>query len=225
MTLRARSNLTAARYQALLPTTPRLIILDLETTGLSPTTDFIIEIGALELVNLEAQRAFRRLAKPAKELTDNIVKLTGIQREMLSEQPPPAHAVKAFIEWIGPQEDVTLVGHNLAFDLSFLFAELHRINIPSEPPLTLPSATFCTYQFVRTAFYGRTLDLAHACKLFSLRLPSDCQRHRAVADCALTHQLLHALCHWDYFLDSSSLQTNARKPQTEAEHGERRLPW
>lgn len=225
MTLRARSSLTESKYRELLPTQPRLIVVDLETTGLSPNHDFIIEIGAVELVNLEAQRAFRHLACPPKKLPEHIAQLTGLSMQDLRGFPPPAVAVTAFLQWVGPIHDVAIVGHNIAFDLSFLIAEVYRINAGTGNNWELPQASFCTYTFIRTAFYGRTLDLDKACRLFGVKTSKSAVRHRAVADCSLTHRLLHALWHWDYFHDSPHLQVNTTSCQLPAQSGDRKLPW
>jgi len=202
MTFQPRSNLTKANYHKHLPCTPRLIVLDLETTGFSPYSDHIIEVGALELVNLETRRAFHRMSKPPKALPEEIIKLTGIYPCDLADKPPPAEALREFLAWIGPQEDVTLVGHNIAFDMSFLDSELDRVNRDNGDCLALTRSTFCTLSFIKLAFCNRNLELERACRYFSVRRDRSGARHRALGDCELTQRLLVAMINWQLFVDS-----------------------
>lgn len=175
MTLQPRSNFTEDKYRQQLPTSQRLIVLDLETTGLSPYTDRIIEIGALELIDFQQARTFHTLVQPSRDLPEKITQLTGISPGDLEGKPSPAEALRQFLAWIGPQE-VTFVGHNIAFDMSFLDCELGRGNRTQQEPWVLPRSTFCTYNFIKTAFFGRQLDLDRACRLFAV------QRKRRRAD-------------------------------------------
>jgi DNA polymerase-3 subunit alpha (Gram-positive type) len=226
MTLRPRSSLTEAKYRQNLPSSPRFIVLDLETTGFSPYTDRIIEIGALELINLETVRIFHSLAQPSQALSARITELTGISPNDLEGKPTPAEALREFIAWMGPQEDVTLVGHNIGFDMSFLERELDRGN--SSDALVLTRNTFCTYNFIKLAFFGRQLDLERACRLFTGQKDKAEARHRALGDCELTQKLLVALVNWAIFIDSPGLPVTPFAEESEdspLQHKERRLPW
>lgn len=204
MTFQPRSTLTKANYNKHLPSTPRLIVLDLETTGFSPYSDHIIEIGALELVNLEKRRYFNQLSKPPKPLPEEITQLTGITPYELAKKGPPADALREFLAWMGPQEDVTLVGHNIAFDMSFLDSELDRVNRDNGDCLALTRTTFCTLNFIKFAFCNRNLELERACRYFSVRTEKIGTRHRALGDCELTQRLLVAIVNWQLFVDSPS---------------------
>ena len=226
MMLRPRSSLTQAKYRQILPSSPRLIVLDLETTGFSPHTDRIIEIGALELIGLQTVRIFHSLTQPSQALSARITELTGISPSDLEGKPTPAEALREFIAWIGPQEDVILVGHNIAFDMSFLERELGRGN--SSDFLVLTRNTFCTYSFIKLAFFGRQLDLERACKLFTGVKDKVEARHRALGDCELTKKLLAALVNWTIFIDSPGLPLTSPTEESEdcpLQHKERRLPW
>ena len=94
------------------------IALDLETTGLSPEKDRIIEIGAVKYVNGEPQQEFATLVKTYQLLPERITALTGITEEMLADGMEERDAVLAFLEFAG--ETPVLLGHNIGFDYSFV---------------------------------------------------------------------------------------------------------
>lgn len=224
-----QSLLTKAIYHKHLPSTPRLIVIDLETTGFSPYGDFIIEIGALELINLETVRVFQRLARPPKPLPEVITQLTGLYPSDLADKPPPSVVLRDFLAWVGPQEDITLVGHNIAFDVSFLDSELDRVNRDNGDCLALTRSHFCTLGFIKLAFFNRNLDLERACRIFSVRRDRSGTRHRALGDCELTHRLLAALVNWTHFVDSPGLPVQPAELEDPANYTlppeDRRVPW
>lgn len=106
------------------------IVIDIETTGLDPSYDEIIEIAALKISNDEIISSFSSLCKPTPYTSSDdgvttlcyvdefITKLTGITNEMLSEAPITEIVIKDFIEFIG---DSILIGHNVNFDVNFLY--------------------------------------------------------------------------------------------------------
>lgn len=91
--------------------------LDLETTGLEPKKDRIIEIGAVKVRNGQAAEEFQALVNPGRLLDEKICVLTGISNEMLAEAPEIGEVIGRLLEFIG--EDV-LVGHRILFDYSFV---------------------------------------------------------------------------------------------------------
>lgn len=101
------------------------VILDFETTGLSPEYgDRAIEIGAvLVRDNLVVDR-FQSLMNPGKRISSFIEGYTGITNEMLSEAPPVADIMEKFSSFIAGHP---LVAHNASFDRRFLDTELKRI--------------------------------------------------------------------------------------------------
>jgi DNA polymerase-3 subunit epsilon len=96
-------------------------LLDTETTGLDPTEDELIAIGAVRIVNrrLLAQEVFDTLIDPGRRVSPESVRIHGITRAMLEGQPPIGEVLPRFARFA---EDTVLVGHNVAFDLRF-FAE------------------------------------------------------------------------------------------------------
>lgn len=100
------------------------IAVDLETTGLSPEQDHIIEIGALKYREGECVEKFSRLVKPPVSISPRITEITGIDDEMVRDAAPIELVWSAFCEF-AKEEDV-LLGHNLKFDYSFLKTAAQR---------------------------------------------------------------------------------------------------
>jgi len=93
------------------------VSIDLETTGLNPKQDRIIEIGAIKVVKGETVDTFSALVNPGCRLEERIVELTGIEDGELEGAP--------YIEEVFPKleeflEDYPLLGHSILFDYSFL---------------------------------------------------------------------------------------------------------
>ena len=93
------------------------VCVDVETTGLNPKTENIIEIGAVKVINGQVAETFQSFLKPRKSLEDRIVALTGITDEMLADAPTGKLVMPMFAAFCG---DLPLVGHNLIFDYAFL---------------------------------------------------------------------------------------------------------
>lgn len=103
-----------------------LIILDFETTGLSPDNgDRAIEIGAVKLDNGVVIERFQELMNPGRAVSYFIEDYTGITNKMLSKAPPCSEVMERFAEFIQGQN---LVAHNASFDKRFLDSELKRIS-------------------------------------------------------------------------------------------------
>ena len=93
------------------------VLVDIETTGLSPVNDEIIEIGAIKVKDCKIVDQYNELIKINRKLSPFITNLTGITDEMLNKGKLPTIALKEFIDFV--DEDV-IIGHNLNFDLGFL---------------------------------------------------------------------------------------------------------
>lgn len=93
------------------------LALDIETTGLNPKYDKIIEIGAVRVRNGKVEDTFSSFVNPAKSLPPRIVELTGIQDTDVSKAPYIDEVLDTFLAFAG--NDV-LLGHNLIFDYSFV---------------------------------------------------------------------------------------------------------
>ena len=93
------------------------VSLDLETTGLEPKKDRIIEIGAAKIRDGEVQETYSLLVDPRIKIPERITDLTGIDDQMVEGQPCVEEAVGGLLEFC---EELPLLGHNLMFDYSFV---------------------------------------------------------------------------------------------------------
>ncbi|MHB8808602.1 MAG: 3'-5' exonuclease [Desulfobulbaceae bacterium] len=102
--------------------TSPVIVLDFETSGLSPQYgDRAIEIGAVLIENDTVTARFQSLMNPGFRISYSIEEYTGITNSMVQAAPPCAEVMEQFAEFIG---DHPLVAHNASFDSRFLDAEL-----------------------------------------------------------------------------------------------------
>ena len=97
------------------------VALDLETTGLDPNVDEIIEIGAIKFKGDTVIDTFHSLVNPYKELSPFIMELTGIGQEQVDEAPPFASISLDLITFLG---DHPIVGQNVFFDINFFVRKL-----------------------------------------------------------------------------------------------------
>lgn len=103
-----------------------VVVLDFETTGLSPGAgDRAIEIGAVRVEDGEVTARFQELMNPGQRVSGFIESYTGISNEMLADARPCGEVMREFAEFIA---GYNLVAHNASFDKRFLDAELERIS-------------------------------------------------------------------------------------------------
>ena len=99
-----------------------VIVLDFETTGLSPQYgDRAIEIGAVLIENNMIADRFQSLMNPGFRISSFIESYTGISNNMVKTAPPCEEVIEQFAEFIG---NYPLVAHNASFDRKFLDSEL-----------------------------------------------------------------------------------------------------
>ena len=102
------------------------IALDLETTGLSPYKDQILEIGALKVEGTEVTASFEQIVDPGIPVPLFVSSLTGITQDMTRNCPDASRAVPDFLEFAGT---LPLLGHNLTFDYGFIRQGASRLGI------------------------------------------------------------------------------------------------
>jgi ATP-dependent DNA helicase DinG len=93
------------------------IVLDLETTGLDPAKDRIIEIGAIRYINGEEEEIFEEMINPQIPIPDFITKLTGISDDDVKNAPTIDERFGRLLEFI---DDSLILGHQVNFDASFI---------------------------------------------------------------------------------------------------------
>jgi DNA polymerase-3 subunit epsilon len=99
-------------------------VLDLETTGLSPDTEGITEIGAVRYEQGIETGRFQTLVSPDAPIPARVTVITGITQAMLVDAPRIGEALPSLLEFIG---NAVIVGHNVRFDISFLNAASLRL--------------------------------------------------------------------------------------------------
>ncbi len=102
----------------------RLIMLDTETTGLSPNDGHrIVEVGAVEVVRrkIDPTKVFHRYINPERHIPEEVVRIHGIDDARVKDEPTFAAIADEFLAFI---EGAVLVIHNAPFDLKFLMHEL-----------------------------------------------------------------------------------------------------
>ena len=93
------------------------VALDLETTGLSPKNDRILEIGAVKIEEGRETGRIATLIDPQMKIPERITALTGISQEMVRGMPVIGEVIGELVEFC---EGFPLLGHNIIFDFSFV---------------------------------------------------------------------------------------------------------
>ena len=99
------------------------VVLDFETTGLSPGVDRAIEVAAVLVEDGEIKDRFQSLMNPGRKVSYFIESYTGISNGMLASAPPNERAIKELVSLMGKWP---LVAHNASFDRRFLDYEVAR---------------------------------------------------------------------------------------------------
>ena len=110
------------------------VIVDLETTGLSPLNSEIIEIGAIKVLNNEVVDTMDVFVKPSRPLSPFTTRLTGITNEMVDEGLSIKQALKVFEEF---SDGMRLMAHNAKFDMGFLDTYMRKNLGKAAPTNTL----------------------------------------------------------------------------------------
>lgn len=165
-------------------------VIDIETTGLDPRFDEIIEIAAIKVRENKIIDKFQSLVKPSSyfiDYDDNdneitfyvdefITKLTGITNNMLEEAPIIDEVIPQFINFI---KDDILVGHNVNFDINFLYdVVLEKENLKLQNDYV---------DLMRLARKVYPNFINHRLITIAANLGVNCDNHhRALADCIIT---------------------------------------
>lgn len=157
------------------------VSIDLETTGLNPKRDKIIEIGAVKVVEGSITDTFETFVNPGRRLEERIVELTGIKDEDLEGAPYIEEVLPQLLEFL---QDFPLLGHSILFDYSFLKKAAVDLKLSFEK------------QAVDTLKIARKYlaDLEHRSLDFLCdyyQIPH--HAHRALADALATHILFGKL--------------------------------
>jgi len=141
----------------------REIVLDTETTGLSPQDGHrIVEIGAVELHNhMPTGRKFHEYINPERSMPPEAFAVHGLDEAFLADKPVFAAVADKFIGFVG---EARLVIHNAAFDMAFINAELIRLQLPHLPT----ERAIDTLAIARNRFPGAQASLDALCRRFGI---------------------------------------------------------
>lgn len=161
----------------------REIVLDTETTGISPAKGHrLIEIGCVELENhVPTGRVYHEYMNPERDVEKGAFDVHGLSTEFLSDKPLFADLAVGFIEFIG---DTPLIIHNAPFDMGFLNAELTRLNHPDLPNELPMDQAIDTLQIARRKYPGAQNSLDALCRRFGVD-NSGREKHGALLDSEL----------------------------------------
>jgi ATP-dependent DNA helicase DinG len=159
-----------------------IVSLDIETTGLLPQEDAILEIGACRFNGSRIEDEFTTLVNPGRHIPEFITGLTGISDEMVRQAPHIREVLDELAAFIG---DLPILGHNVQFDLSFfkkykLFELNESIDTYELAAVLLPSAS--------------RYNLGSLVQQLGLIFPPNHSAHRALDDARATqgvYQRLH----------------------------------
>ncbi|MCJ7511484.1 MAG: DEAD/DEAH box helicase [Anaerolineales bacterium] len=151
-----------------------LVALDLETTGLDPARDAILEIGALRFRGARIEKSYSQLVNPGRPIPSFITQLTGINDSMVADAPRLSAVLGDLAELIG---DAPVIGHNIAFDLAFL---QRRGSLADA--LGIDTFDLASVMLPAIGRYG----LAAIARQLGIPVPTS---HRALADAQTTHQV------------------------------------
>ena len=116
------------------------VAIDLETTGLSPLCDRIIELSAIKVTPSEIS-TFDQLIDPEKDIPQFTIDIHGITNDMVQGQPKIEEVLPKFLEFAGK---LPWVAHNAKFDAGFMVFNIHQLNLESHM-----SDVYCSINFAR----------------------------------------------------------------------------
>jgi DNA polymerase-3 subunit epsilon/ATP-dependent DNA helicase DinG len=157
------------------------VIIDVETTGLDPANDALIEVAALTLQDHDILDEYATLINPHRDIPEFITRMTGITDEMVADAPSMFTARTKLRTVVGSH---IVVGHNVNFDMGFLTEERvgvgnHRLDTVTLASILVPEA-------------GR-YSLENLVRVLNLPDPNAGQTHRALDDAEQTVELFLAL--------------------------------
>lgn len=155
-----------------------LVIIDFETTGLSPDYSRVIEVGAVIISGTKVVDKLSQLMYPGYSIPYFITEITGITNEMVKGKPSPEKFMPTLKNFIGARP---ILAHNASFDQKFLISEMENIGN------RIDNKFLCTLKLARRLIldapdYKLTTLISHL-KVENLR---EHKAHRALNDVMAT---------------------------------------
>ncbi len=208
-----------------------LVALDIETTGLDPQKDAIIEIGAVRFSGRRVEDEWSTLIHPGRPIPPYITQLTGITDQMVLQAPSIKSVIKELANFSG---DDPILGHNIGFDLSFIrrygiLQDNETVDTYEMASILLPNAGRYNLGALAQALgvllpaTHRALDDAHATRGVYLRLMEEADNLplNLLAEIVRLSESVEWSGHWAFrrVLESAYERDRFRRP------GQAHLPW
>ena len=161
--------------KVLLTSFPRgVVALDVETTGLSPLLDQIIELSAVK-ISPGPTETFDYLIKPDIPIPPQVIEIHGITEKMVKNAACGLSVISQFLNFV---EDIPLIAHNAKYDLGFLISSCHKFGLSWKD-----SQVYCSYLLAREVLKKTVPNKKLTTLSEHFGLPSF-SSHRALADAA-----------------------------------------
>ena len=160
-----------------------IAVVDVETTGLDPQNDRVIEIGVVHMLGGEVQDIYNSLVNPQRELPPEVTSITGIKPEELVSAPTFEAIAEELSQWL---EGRIFVAYNLPFDRAFIHREFERLDMPWSPARCVDPLVFVRELHRKQG----SKRLTAVCE--RLGIPLD-NAHRASHDAEATGHVLYKL--------------------------------
>jgi len=161
-----------------------VVFFDLETTGLSPLFDRVIEFAGIKVLRGSEPETLSMLIKPDIEISEENSAIHGITNEDVANAPSESETAPLIKEFIG---NLPLVAHNSKFDIGFLMSMYHRCGIETDN-----NSVYCSCNLSRKLNKdAKNHRLSTLCEQFKISLEN---HHRALDDTIACLQVFHAVC-------------------------------
>lgn len=181
------------------------VVFDLETTGVNPERDSIIEISAVKVGNGKTIGEYSTLVNPGCHIPAAATAVNGIRDDMVADAPQEEEAMEGFLEFIGGS---ILVGHNIhTFDMNFAYDAVLRA-LGKE----LDNDYVDTLYMARSCLPGLShYRLTDICEYFHIAVEG---AHRALNDCRMNQRCYEELGKiWEAQKQKREAEGNSPEPE------------
>lgn len=181
------------------------VVFDLETTGVNPERDSIIEISAVKVGDGKTIGEYSTLVNPGCHIPAAATAVNGIRDDMVADAPQEGEAMEGFLEFIGGS---ILVGHNIhTFDMNFAYdAALRALG------KELDNDYVDTLYMARSCLPGLShYRLTDICEYFHIAVEG---AHRALNDCRMNQRCYEELGKiWEAQKQKREAEGNSPEPE------------
>ncbi len=157
-------------------------VIDIETTGISPHYDDIIELSGLKIRNNKVVDEFSTLVNPKRNVSEFITNLTGITNNMLYNAPDIKNVLPKLVNFIA---DDIILGHNVRFDIGFIQNKLMKYFNQE-----LTNDSLDTLFIARKVLNLKNYKLSTIADKYNIDTKNN---HRGLKDCYITFEVYNNL--------------------------------